>query len=189
MKENEVIAYKGKYRKFIITYFLISIILLIICAGLIIYVDPFYHYHEPLGKMQLIQEKEAYQNVGIARNCEYDAILTGSSMTENFRASQFDKLFECNTIKLPFGCDMPTYIAEKDAEVHNKIPGYLYDDNIFTDAKYVLNKKVLFDYALSYIKCYRQNLIPDNDYAYVWYQWYQFSKNEVLKTYSRPQKQ
>ena len=44
--------------------------------------------------MKIVQEKEAYQNVGIARNCEYDAILTGSSMTENFRASQFDKLFE-----------------------------------------------------------------------------------------------
>ena len=217
MKEKEVVAYKGNYRKFIIIYFFISIILLAICAGFIIYIDPFYHYHAPLGKMQLIQEKEAYQNVGIARNCEYDAILTGSSMTENFRASQFDKLFGCNTIKLPFaggmvenyeilfneafkndkikikkvfyGCDLPTYIASKDAIVNNKIPNYLYDDNIFTDVKYVLNKKVIFDYVYSYIKCNKQNLVPDNDYAYVWYQWYTFSKNETLKTYSRPQKQ
>lgn len=29
---------------------------------------------------------------------------------------------------------MPTYIASKDAIVNNKVPNYLYDDNIFTDS-------------------------------------------------------
>lgn len=216
MKENEVIAYKGKYRKFIITYFLISIILLIICAGLIIYVDPFYHYHEPLGKMQLIQEKEAYQNVGIARNCEYDAILTGSSMTENFKTSQLNELFGCNTVKLSFsggrvpnyvtlfdqafknkkvkikkifyGCDIPAYIDDPTAEIPNRIPEYLYDENIFTDVKYIFNKTALFEYAYCFFKYEIKNIeTPSSDEVYSWYKLCDFSKSGALRQYERPE--
>ena len=214
MKKNEIVAYKGKYRKFIIIYFTISIILLAVCAGLTIYVDPFCHYHAPLGKMKLIQEKEAYQNVGIARNCEYDAILTGSSMTENFKASQFDKLFECNTVKLPFaggmienykilfneafrnnkikikkifyGCDIYAYIIDCNEETSNKIPEYLYDDNVITDVEYLFNKEVLNKYVIKRLKMIETNNFPDNDLAYNWNENFIFSKEAALTQYKRP---
>lgn len=215
MKEKEVVAYKGNYRKFIIIYFFISIILLAICAGFIIYIDPFYHYHAPLGKMQLIQEKEAYQNVGIARNCKYDAILTGSSMTENFKISQLNELFDCDTVKLSFsggripnyitlfdqalknknikikkifyGCDLPAYIDDPTAEIPNKIPEYLYDDNMLTDVKYIFNKTALFEYAYSFFKYDIKNIEVQNpDEVYSWYNLCDFSKAGALSQYERP---
>lgn len=214
MKEKEVVAYKGNYRKFIIIYFFISVILLAICAGFVIYIDPFYHYHAPLEKMKLIQEKEAYQNVGIARNCEYDAILTGSSMTENFKISQLNELFDCDTVKLSFsggmmqnyeilfneafkndktkikkvfyGCDIYAYIIDFNEEASNKIPEYLYDDNIFTDVEYLFNKEVLNKYAIQYLKMMNKNNFPNNDLAYNWNANYIFCQEAAIAQYKRP---
>ncbi len=205
---------KKEYHKFIIIYFCVSVVILSICVGLIIYIDPFYHYHAPIGKMKLVQEKEAYQNVGIARNFEYDAIITGSSMTENFKVSQINELFNCNAVKLPFeggmiqnyeilfteafknnkvkiknifyGCDIFAYITNPYEEASNKIPKYLYDDNIFSDVEYLLNKDVLNKYAIRYLRMKIMENFPNNDMAYCWYKNYIFSKDTAMKQYIRP---
>lgn len=36
------------------------------------------------------------------RNFEYDAIIIGTSMTENFKTSEADALFAASFIKVPF---------------------------------------------------------------------------------------
>ena len=213
MEENKLIIGKNRYNKFIWVYFAISMILLFFCMVIVIYVDPFYHYHAAMGK--LIQENEAYQNVGIARNEKYDALLTGSSMTENFRVSQINDIFHCNTVKLSFsggrvpnyeilfeqmeknrnirvnqvfyGCDIFAYIDDPDKEADNKIPEYLYDDSLASDVNYWFNKKVIRDYVLRYIYYDFTNETPDNDEAYNWSKNYIFEKSFALKNYIRPQ--
>ncbi len=207
---------KNQYNKFICVFFIIVVLLVITFIVTIVLIDPFYHYHAPIEPMKVMPElqKQLYQNVGMARNLSYDAILTGSSMIENFRVSQFNRLFDCDTIKLSFpagknyhyeilfdqalknekvdikkiffGCDISAYIADPNAEIPNKIPEYLYDENIFTDVEYVLNKTVLFENALPKLRTTIKNEIPDIDYSYVWYVFYTFSKEEAIANYERP---
>ncbi len=169
-----------------ITYLKISIIgtlLALACfAGITIYVDPLFHYHAPLERFQYPLYDERYMNDGITRNFDYNAIITGSSMTENFKTSLFDDAFGTNAIKVPFSggsykeindmlvkafdrndniayvmrsLDSTMLIADKDAMDYTDYPSYLYDDNLFNDVSYVLNKDVLFtftDYVFTYNK-------------------------------------
>ena len=78
------------------------VILLIGLGGVIAIIDPFFHYHAPLAIMEYPLRNERYQNDGIVKHFQYDAIITGSSMTQNFKTSEFDELFGVTSIKVPF---------------------------------------------------------------------------------------
>ena len=64
-----------------------------------IIVDPYFHYHKPITKYRLNDER--YINDGIARHFDYNAIITGNSLCQNFSTSQYDELFGTNSVKLP----------------------------------------------------------------------------------------
>ncbi len=76
-------------------------ILFIIGAGTYM-IDPLFHYHEPVEGLKYPINDERYQNDGIIKHFEYNAIITGSSMTENFKTSESDLLFDVNTIKISY---------------------------------------------------------------------------------------
>ena len=101
MKKTKNIQ-KIKYKIWIITTLFFSIIAFIIFASVTIYIDPLFHYHKPLNKYKYPINNERYQNDGITRNFEYESIITGTSMTENFKKSEADKIFESDFIKVPF---------------------------------------------------------------------------------------
>ena len=72
-------------------------------GGLVAVVDPFFHYHGPVKGLAYTLDSERYQNDGISRHFTYDAVLTGTSMTENFKVSLFNQLFGVDAIKIPYG--------------------------------------------------------------------------------------
>ncbi len=82
--------------------------LLIVCGGLavtavvMVVVDPLFHYHAPLRGMSYTLNDERYQNNGIVKHFTYDAMITGTSMTENFKTSEADALFDVNSVKTCF---------------------------------------------------------------------------------------
>lgn len=147
------------------------LIMLIGFAGIVIIIDPYYHYHQPIDGLGLTLNNERYQNYGIARNFEYDAIITGTSMTQNFKASEVDELFGTGSIKTSFsgarykevndylefainknddieliirGLDTSYILLDKDVSWYAGIeyPTYLYDDNLLNDVNYIFNKSV-----------------------------------------------
>lgn len=65
-------------------------------------VDPYFHYHAPLSCLSYRLYEERYINDGIARNFDYDAAITGTSMTQNFKTSELDALYGVKSVKLPF---------------------------------------------------------------------------------------
>ena len=71
-------------------------------AIIIIIIDPFFHYHAPIDGLAYAWGEERYQNNGIVRHFEYDAIITGTSMSQNFKTSEMDKLFGTNAIKVTY---------------------------------------------------------------------------------------
>ena len=66
-------------------------IMLIMLMGLLtatiavtVYVDPYFHYHAPNPGINYRLYEERYINDGIGRNFSYNAIITGTSMVQNF---------------------------------------------------------------------------------------------------------
>lgn len=134
-------------------------------------VDPYFHYHKPLSLISYRLYEERYINDGISRHFDYNAMITGSSMTQNFKTSEFDRLFGTKSVKEPFSGagfeelsqnldraltynkDLKTVLMcldynglnrEHDWKQYEDYPEYLYDDNLFNDVSYVLNKSILY---------------------------------------------
>ena len=97
---DNVVKDKNEYRKWFQHTIVIILILCVFIAIVNIVVDPFFHYHAPVVKYRLHNER--YINDGIARNFDYDAIIIGNSLTQNFKISQYDELFGVNGVKLPY---------------------------------------------------------------------------------------
>ena len=144
---------------------------LLLTAFMVVYLDPFMHYHKPLPSFYYVLDRERYQNDGIMRHFDYDAIITGTSMTENFRTTEMDSLFDVKAVKVPFSAgrfkeindnvrvayrtghkvkyvvrslDPSYFFYDKDAVANDLVlPDYLYNDNIVDDVKYIFNFKAL----------------------------------------------
>ena len=65
-------------------------------------IDPYFHYHAPLKDYGYTFWRQRYSNDGIVRNFDYDAYIVGTSMTENFKASEASEIFGYNFIKVPY---------------------------------------------------------------------------------------
>ena len=140
---------------------------LLVLSIIVIITDPWLHYRKPNnGTLVRLVNNERYQNDGLSRWYEYDALITGTSMSENFYTSQFDQLFGKRSIKLTFSggtikeisdsidrtimknpdvemvlcsLDGSMLLVDKDAYRWSNNLDYLYNDNIFDDVNYVLN--------------------------------------------------
>ena len=86
--------YKKWLRRTIIE--ILGIMIFVVLLQII--VDPYFHYHKPITKYRLNDER--YINDGIARHFDYDAIIIGNSLCQNFSTSQYDELFGTNSVKL-----------------------------------------------------------------------------------------
>ncbi len=149
------------------------LVILIGLSSVIIAVDPYFHYHAPLSGLYYELNNERSQNDGIIRHFDYDAMIIGTSMAENFKTSEMDELFGTNSIKVPFAGGTYkelndniakaieynpnlkmvvrpldyAYLLDDADRVRNDLgtyPDYLYDNNPFNDVKYIFNKEILF---------------------------------------------
>lgn len=202
-------------KKFVLQSILVIMCLLILLGGVTVYIDPYFHYHRPLDEFEYPIDNERYQNDGISRFWEYDAIITGSSMAECFMTSEFDDLFDSRTIKITYSggkykeideavrralsrkssinyvvrsLDFNYMILDKDIENEESVPEYLYDENIFNDVSYLFNKEILFEDVLGvidYTNSGKQTTSFD-EYAN-WYSRRISGKEEILRNYNRPE--
>ncbi len=194
---------------------ILTLLALILIAGITIVIDPFFHYHRPIEGLSYMFTNQRYQNDGIIRHFEYDAIITGTSMTENFKKTEFDELFKANSVKVPFsggsykeigdmvcraikyneniqyvirGLDYNRLLDDKDTMRYENYPEYLYDDNIWNDVNYWFNKDIFFRNTARVIY---QTVIGkrgdlDFDAAYNWSDLDTYGKEAVDESYQRP---
>ncbi len=80
---------------------------LIMISALVIYVDPFFHYHAPLPNFPYVIDNQLSQNPGMASNMIYDSCIIGSSMTVNFHTDDFKELMGLDTLKLSYSGAYP----------------------------------------------------------------------------------
>lgn len=205
----------NQYVTWIIYTTLFTVIALVLFASITIYIDPLFHYHKPLENYEYPIRTERYQNDGITQHFEYDSIITGTSMSENFKTSEADKMFHANFIKVCFSggrfkeiddnlrraydadknikyvirsLDYSSLVSDKDAYKEGEYPVYLYNNNPFDDINYILNKSILLNYTMNvveYTKAGNQTTTFD-DYAN-WNDRYTFGADTVL-TYTLGEK-
>jgi len=150
---------------------IVGIVIGIVLVGILnVIVDPYFHYHRPITRYRLNEQR--YINDGIARHFDYDAIITGNSLTENFKPSTYNSLFgTSNCIKLPYsgagykeiwtsldrylgyntnvtevlvGFELEDMSRSASWERYSGAPEYLYDNKVFNDTQYIFNKSVLY---------------------------------------------
>lgn len=132
----------------------------IILVGINYIIDPFQIYHKA-NFHKTIFMKGFYLNAGLIKNYDYDSVSIGSSMTQNFIVDEIKNNLNYNKpIKLPvsggniiehytvlesaistnkvkkvlFGLDI---FSLKNSD--NRLPTFLYDNNIVNDYKYLFS--------------------------------------------------
>lgn len=199
------------YSKLIRNFIIAALLFFFLCAITVFIFDPFFHYHEPIGGLKKVLTEKEYQCIGSLRNFDYDAVITGSSVCENYNNRWFDEKYNVKSIKAirSYGAnaDLCWFLKEsfKNHDIkyvfYNIDPGtlaggtdltfeetgcpmYLYDNNPFTDIEYLLNKDVILKkipYMIS--KSFMDDY--DEGESYNWGQWKEFSTDMVLNQYIR----
>jgi len=198
-------------QKFIKSFFIRTLLLLAAVIGVVVLFDPFYQYHKPLPGLKAVLTDKEYQCVGTLRNFDYNALIVGSSVCENYNNGWFDQGFDCQTIKAirSYGATAdlrvlldiayenheldyvfynidPSSLSASDEPtyVSTGCPMYLYDKNHFNDYQYVLNKDVLME-KLPYMLAF--SFIGDYDEgdSYNWAQWKYFGADLATGMYAR----
>lgn len=159
---------KNFLKKLVISIFIVAFI----TAGIVFVFDPFFHYHKPIRPLKAVLTQAEYQVIGTLRTFDYDSLIAGSSMAENYNNKWFDETFDCTAIKaVKPGANTSDLVylleaAYEEKEIKNifytldisaltttvqehyvneGMPLYLYNKNPFDDVKYLFNKHVIFE--------------------------------------------
>ena len=187
----------------------LSLLLLTIggIIGTVVLIDPFEIYHQATAFIPPITNgTQNYANAGIAKSYEYDSVIIGSSMTENFRPSQMDSLLGGRFVKLcinggsPFNHKQMMELAFSTHDVRCvlygldvesltyfyktpkcEMPEYLYDDDLFNDTAYWFNHSVLARYIPQCLKTLGQSDPDQRDTMYMWGDLYEYGKEAALR--------
>ena len=175
-------------------------------VALVVWVDPFEIYHQATMFIPPITNgTQNYANAGIAKSYDYDSVVIGSSMTENFTPSQLDALLGGRFVKLcinggscfnhrqmmdmAFGThDIVRVLYGVDAEAltyfyttpKTEMPDYLYDDNLFNDVRYWFNKSVLASYLPKMLMTLGRTDPDLRDTMYTWGDLYPYGEEAAL---------
>lgn len=199
-------------KKWSCSVLILTACMLLVLGGITVLIDPFFHYHQPLPGLSYPIFDQRYQNDGIVKHFDYDAIITGTSMTENFLASEADALFGVTSVKVPFTgatfkeindnlCravqanpdiklvirSLDGYMLQNDKDAMRtdaQYPDYLYDRNPLNDVSYVLNKTVLLEYSMKVLQhtASGQETTDFDRYSY-WADQMTFGPDKVLQNY------
>lgn len=184
---------------------------LIFTALTVIIVDPYFHYHKPFSFLSYRLYEERYINDGISRHFDFDALITGTSMAQNFKPSEMDALFGTNSVKETFSgagyqeisenleralsrnknlkmvlwaVDYNGFLRDYDWMQYDEYPTYLYDDNPFNDVSYLFNKSILYHGVLSNVAATLSGAPSTTMDEYSSWQW-ETGLDQILTSYNR----
>ncbi|MBO5220427.1 MAG: hypothetical protein J6M47_02295 [Clostridia bacterium] len=174
------------------TVFTLSLVVLaaLLCALAVYIVDPFEHYRE--SSILPLYDQESYNNPGIARSYDYDAVILGTSMVEMSHPSVIDEVFGVRSVKLPMrgshtaqmGWQLSHVLEKKELKMailavdayslmgppddDEEIVDYLWNDDPFDDVNYLLNRDVLLVRIPKMLKNIGKPLETKRDDMYQW---------------------
>lgn len=148
------------YKRMIKIFFIVFLISVSFLTFINYVVDPFQFFRKPT-IFKPIFAKETYLNAGLIKNYDFDSIVIGSSMTENFILDEvkqymgFDKPIKLSLgggNMIEYNTFLTNAINKKDIKnillgfdifaldsAPSRLPLYLYDQNNINDLKYIIN--------------------------------------------------
>ncbi|GGH36693.1 stalk domain-containing protein [Paenibacillus segetis] len=206
-KEQRKRATAKQSRTMLIQFAVSAVILTTLVALLTVVLDPLQFYHKSFYPA-IYSNEERYQNPGLAKNYDYDTIIIGTSMTENFLPSVVNKALDGNTLKLSvrgstadehhaiakialktgkvktvlWGLDY--FSLKLDSKEEGDNPSYLYDDIWWNDYKYWLNYSVYQNLFIEAILRPLRGLEPRQlEDLYNWNNIVTFGADQVVEDY------
>lgn len=98
-----------KARSWVLLTMTLLLVGMVLCMSAVYLVDPFEHYRE--SAILPLYDQESYNNPGIARNYDYDAVILGTSMVEMSHPSVIDACFGVRSVKLPMRGSYTAHMA------------------------------------------------------------------------------
>ena len=166
------------------------IALLALCAATVYTVDPFEQYRE--SSILPLYDQESYNNPGIAKNYDYNAVILGTSMVEMSNPSVIDECFGVKSVKLPMRGSHTAQMGWQLGHIYDtheldlailavdayslmgppddmdEIYDYLWNDNPWDDVNYLLNLDVLLVKIPKMLKNAGKPLHTKRDDMYKW---------------------
>lgn len=151
-----------------VKFFVYSLTAIIVSSTVVVFlIDPYIYYHRSIGLRQVYADSTA-MIPGVLKHYEYDTVLFGSSMVQNFHIGEMNKILGCNGVKATSagltaetlavyfetalkhkGSDLKRCImgidffafAKGDQKIHTRY-NYLYGDDLFVP-EYFYSKNTL----------------------------------------------
>ncbi len=174
--------------------------------------DPFYQYHEPFFGLEAVLNDRDNQMAGTVHNFQYDTLLVGSSVAENFDTDWLDEAYGCDALKVIRAsgslADLLYYVemAEEEQEIRSifwcldifamnaptevtlygdDVPRHLHTKTPLDDLTYVYNKEILLEKIPAMLVSSFQG-INTGGRAYNWSKGKVFSAETAMGWYDRP---
>lgn len=184
----------------------------------VIIVDPYHHYHKPLSCFTYSSADAVYVNDGKCKNFDYDAIITGTSMTSGFSEKEASDLFQMTFLRATFlgegfkrinenletaiehnpdlrlvirSVDPLWFITDLNWMAYDNYPLYLYNDSIMDDVKYLYNIDIWMDSMIPTLITYKKSgREPRETYTQLEHNQKEYLEKEIaLDNYERPIKE
>ena len=84
---------------FIKCFFQRIFFLMLMIGAVVVLIDPFFHYHKPWFGLKAVLTNKEYQCIGSLRTFDYDSLIVGSSVAENYYNGWFNEGFDCTAVK------------------------------------------------------------------------------------------
>lgn len=174
--------------------------------------DPFYQYHQPFFNLKATLHDRDNQVVGTIRTFDYDSVLLGSSVAENFDSSFLNEQYNCQTLKIirasgsvadllyymdmahenqtlknVFWCmDIFAMTASTEVTLYDdSIPRYLHTETVLDDITYLYNKDIIFK-EIPLSMAYSFTDINTGGDAYNWAADKTFDAEKAMQAYQKP---
>jgi len=174
-------------------------------------IDPFQQYRlADAGHVRFLRVLQRYINPGIAKNADYDFVITGSSLMENYDLAEVNRLCKAKSVNLAMAAmsafeqreilevalrhrqprrvvmslDFNSFAPPIDAslpEIPDPLPLYLYDDNPLNDFRYLISGPVTLRTLAIVADARIGSYSTDSNRAWSWDRETIFSRAKMLK--------
>ncbi|RKI79388.1 hypothetical protein D7V83_15760 [bacterium 0.1xD8-71] len=201
-------------KKWAVSFIVLYVAVMLFIGAVVVIVDPYFHYHAPIKGLSYSLEDVFYVNDGVSKHFKYNAVITGTSMTRDFKTREADKLFDKEFVRLTYhgegfkrignslataidanenldlviwGVDTMWLIADENWEGYEEYPEYLFDDIWWNDTNYLYNKEIWWNDVIPEIIRTMKKEPADrfDDYTATNNS---MGRENVLKQYERPAK-
>lgn len=192
----------------------VAVVLVCLCglAAVVAAVDPLFAFNGVEEGETAVFANQRYEMPGLIRHQDYSAVVMGTSLVANFRASWFEEGLDKDVLKITFPggwisefdtalelaydthtdldqvffCLDPNILVRSDSERTVDLPAYLYNTNPLDDMEFYLNADSLV-LAGETVLAGLQGKSTDLDSAYIWDGTVGFSREQALASYKRPE--